>query len=94
MGDVDGKLAHGVGRQVQGDPCAGLVLGSRGREDEEDHRSSGARGGAVSPPERPQLLPGKETQNTLVFTLGCVYTAGFAWRTATTGQAQREHRDR
>lgn len=78
MGDVDGELADRVGRQVQGDPCARLVLGSRGREDAEDHRSSGASGGAVSPPERPQLLPGKETKSTLVFTVGSVYTAGFA----------------
>lgn len=78
MGDVDGKFVDGVGRQVQRDPCAGLVLGSRGREDEEDHRSSGACGGAMSPLERPQLLPGKETKKTLVFTVGCVYTAGFA----------------
>lgn len=78
MGDVDGKLADRVGRQVQGDPCAGLVLGSRGRKDEEDHRSSGASRGAVSPLERPQLFPGKETKKPLVFTVGCVYTAGFA----------------
>lgn len=32
----------------------------------------------MSPPERPQLLPGKETKNTFVFTVGRVYTAGFA----------------
>lgn len=42
MGDADGKLVDRVGRPVQRDSSVGLVLGSRGRTNEEEDGGSGA----------------------------------------------------
>lgn len=70
VGDADGQLADGVGCPIQRDASAGSVLSSGGWKDEKDDRGCWAGGRAMSPPEWPQLFPGKR-RNDLLFLPFC-----------------------
>lgn len=60
LGDAHGELLDGDGHPLQGGAGARSLPRPGGREDEEDDGCGGEGGGAVSPAERAQLLPGKE----------------------------------
>lgn len=60
MGDAHGELPDGDGHPLQRGAGARPLPRPGGREDEEEDGRGGAGGGAVSPAERAQLLPGKE----------------------------------